>query len=67
MNPLQIQMEMRRHGLDPDILDDEEAELPDSEQGQGGVRGARDDDKDSEVGTPASSSSEASDDSFESD
>ena len=69
VNPLQIQMEMRNHGLDPDILEDEEAELPDSEQGQGGVGGARaDNDKDSEVGTTASSSSsEASDDSFESD
>ena len=69
VNPLQIQMEMRNHGLDPDILEDEEAELPDSKQGQGGVGGARaDNDKDSDVGTTASSSSsEASDDSFESD
>ena len=59
-------MEMRNHGLDPDILEDEEAELPDSKQGQGGARA--DNDKDSDVGTTASSSSsEASDDSFESD
>ena len=61
-------MEMRNHGLDPAILEDEEAELVDSEQGQGGVGGARADDGDSEVGTTASSSSsEASDDSFEDD
>ena len=61
-------MEMRRHGLDPDILEDEEAELLDNEQGQGAVGGAGSDDKDSEVGTTASSSSsEASDNSFESD
>ena len=58
-------MDMRNHGLNPDILDDEEAELPDNVQGQGG--GGGDDDSDSEVGSIASSSaSEASDASFES-
>ena len=68
VNPLQIQMEMRNQGLNPDILDDEDAELPDSEQGQGGVGGARADEDDSEVGTSATSSSgDESDDSFASD
>lgn len=60
-------MEMRNHGLNPDILEDEDAELPDDGQGGSGgaVGGARDD---SEVGSSAaSSSSEESDDSFESD
>ena len=67
MNPLQIAMEMRNHGLNPDILEDEDAEVPDDGQGDsaGAVGGARDD---SEVGSSASSSSsEESDDSFESD
>ena len=62
-------MDMRNHGLNPDILEDEEAELPNNDQGQGGVGGANEGD-DSEVGSSASSSSssEASDDdSFESD
>lgn len=69
MNPLQIQLEMRNHGLNPDILVDEEAELPDSDQGQSGVSRTRADEDDSEVGTTASSSSSGneSDDSFESD
>lgn len=64
VNPLQIAMEMRNHGLDPDILENEDAELPDNEQGQGGVSGAKEEDDDSEVGVSGSSSSEASDDSF---
>ena len=69
MNPLQIAMEMRNHGLNPDILEDEHAELSDSEQGQvgGALGGARSDSDDSEVGTTASSSSEESDASFQSD
>lgn len=68
VNPLQIAMEMRNQGLNPDILEDEHAELPDNEQGQGGVRGAKANKGDSEAGSSASTSlSEASDDSFESD
>ena len=56
---------MRNHGLNPDILEDEQAELPDDQEGGGEVGGAKDDD--SEVGSFATSSSEASDDDFDSD
>ena len=61
-------MEMRNHGLNPEILNDEEAELPDSDLQGGGVSGARAE-EDSEIGTSASSSSSdaSDDDSFESD
>ena len=59
-------MEMRNHGLNPDILGDEDAELPDDGKGSSGAVGgaSRDSDDDS---TASSSSSEASGDSFESD
>ena len=59
-------MEMRNHGLNPDILEDEDTELPDDGKGSSGAVGGGGQDSDDDSAT-SSSSSEASDDSFESD
>ncbi|XP_064395226.1 WASH complex subunit 3-like [Halichondria panicea] len=65
VNPLQIAMEMKRHGLNPDMIEDEEAELPADDVAVATGGGGGDDSDDSD-NSQSDSDDTNSDDSFDS-